>query len=75
MQTASHRVWTQVAMSISYNDNHYTTSTYKINQVNTKKKELKTYVSSLISKNLKKTRASVWFGLKVLWKSIDKTKQ
>ena len=27
MQSVSSRIWTRVAMSISYNDNHYTTDT------------------------------------------------
>ena len=27
MQSASSRIWTHVAVSISYNDNHYTTGT------------------------------------------------
>ena len=27
MQSASSRIWTRVAMSISYDDNHYTTGT------------------------------------------------
>ena len=27
MQSASSRIWTHVAVSISYNDNHYTTDT------------------------------------------------
>ena len=29
MQTVSSRVWTRVAVSISYDDNHYTTGTSK----------------------------------------------
>ena len=29
MQSASSRIWTHVAMSISYDDNHYTTGTSK----------------------------------------------
>ena len=28
MQSVSFKIWTRVAVSISYNDNHYTTSTY-----------------------------------------------
>ena len=28
MQSASSRIWTHVAVSISYDDNHYTTSTF-----------------------------------------------
>ena len=28
MQSASSRVWTRVAVSISYDDNHYTTGTF-----------------------------------------------
>ena len=28
MQTASFRIWTLVVVSISYDDNHYTMSTY-----------------------------------------------
>ena len=28
MQLASSRVWTRVAVTISYDDNHYTTGTY-----------------------------------------------
>ena len=31
MQSAPSRVWTRVAMSISYDDNHYTTGTSLIN--------------------------------------------
>ena len=27
MQSVSSKIWTRVAMSISYNDNHYTTGT------------------------------------------------
>ena len=30
MQSVSSRIWTRVAVSISYDDNHYTTGTYKI---------------------------------------------
>ena len=30
MQSASSRIWTRVAVAISYDDNHYTTSTFKI---------------------------------------------
>ena len=30
MQTVSSRIWTRVAVSISYDDNHYTTGTYNI---------------------------------------------
>ena len=29
MQSVSSRIWTRVAVSISYDDNHYTTGTYK----------------------------------------------
>ena len=29
MQSVSHRIWTRVTMSISYDDNHYTTGTSK----------------------------------------------
>ena len=29
MQTASSGVWTRVTMSISYKDNHYTSTSYK----------------------------------------------
>ena len=28
MQSFSSRIWTRVAVSISYDDNHYTTGTY-----------------------------------------------
>ena len=28
MQSVSSRIWTRVAVSISYDDNHYTTGTY-----------------------------------------------
>ena len=28
MQSASSRIWTRVAVSISYDDNHYTTTTF-----------------------------------------------
>ena len=28
MQSVSSRIWTRVAMSISYDDNHYTTGMY-----------------------------------------------
>ena len=28
MQLATSRIWTRVAMSISYDDNHYTTGTF-----------------------------------------------
>ena len=30
MQSASSAIWTRVAMSISYDDNHYTTGTAQI---------------------------------------------
>ena len=30
MQSVSSRIWTRVAVSISYDDNHYTTGTYLI---------------------------------------------
>ena len=29
MQSVSSRIWTRVAVSISYDDNHYTTGTYR----------------------------------------------
>ena len=32
MQLAWSRIWTRVAVSISYDDNHYTTGTSKPNQ-------------------------------------------
>ena len=32
MQSVSSRIWTRVAVSISYDDNHYTTDTPKINE-------------------------------------------
>ena len=35
MQTVSSRIWTRVAVSISYNDNHYTTGTSIHFQTNT----------------------------------------
>ena len=31
MQSVSSRIWTRVAVSISYDDNHYTTGTSKLN--------------------------------------------
>ena len=31
MQSVSSRIWTRVAVSISYDDNHYTTGTSKDN--------------------------------------------
>ena len=34
MESVSSRIWTGVAMSISYNDNHYTTGTSKTGFVN-----------------------------------------
>ena len=40
MQSVSSRIWTGVAMSISYDDNHYTTGT------SIKKKEKERYTSS-----------------------------
>ena len=30
MQSASSRIWTRVAVSISYDDNHYTTGTSRV---------------------------------------------
>ena len=42
MQLVSSRIWTHVAVSISYDDNHYTTGTYLVliikesSQINTK---------------------------------------
>ena len=30
MQLVSDRIWTRVAMSISYDDNHYTTGTFQV---------------------------------------------
>ena len=30
MQSVSSRIWTRVAMSISYDDNHYTTRTREV---------------------------------------------
>ena len=32
MQSVSSRIWTRVAVSISYDDNHYTTGTSKKNK-------------------------------------------
>ena len=32
MQSVSSRIWTRVAVSISYDDNHYTTGTSYLNQ-------------------------------------------
>ena len=34
MQSASSRIWTRVAVSISYDDNHYTTGTSFKNVIN-----------------------------------------
>ena len=33
MQSVSSRIWTRVAVFISYDDNHYTTGTSKIQEV------------------------------------------
>ena len=33
MQSVSSKIWTRIAVSISYNDNHYTTSTIAINRL------------------------------------------
>ena len=33
MQSVSSRIWTRVAVSISYDDNHYTTGTYILKQI------------------------------------------
>ena len=30
MQSVSSRIWTRIAVSISYDDNHYTTVTFKL---------------------------------------------
>ena len=41
MQSISSRIWTRVAVSISYDDNHYITGTYNfffIININTKEK-------------------------------------
>ena len=40
MQSASSRIWTCVAVSISYDDNHYTTSTSKNQTTHNDKKSL-----------------------------------
>ena len=42
MQSVSSRIWTRVAVSISYDDNHYTTSTSKL--------EVKKFIHIQISK-------------------------
>ena len=39
MQSVSSRIWTHVAVSISYNDNHYTISTFSYISCHTKVKE------------------------------------
>ena len=33
MQSASSRIWTRVAVSISHEDNHYTTGTFSANNL------------------------------------------
>ena len=33
MQLAWSRIWTRFAVSISYDDNHYTTETYAISEI------------------------------------------
>ena len=33
MQSVSSRIWTRVAVSISYDDNHYTTSTASLEEL------------------------------------------
>ena len=38
MQSVSSRIWTRVAVSISYDDNHYTKSTSYIKEINNKSK-------------------------------------
>ena len=53
MQTASSRFWTQVSMSISYDDNLYTTKPSNINEfsmVNKLVTDLVTDKQSLVSK-------------------------
>ena len=42
MQSVSSRIWTRVTVSISYNDNHYTTGTSKMAVIeNSKEEDLK----------------------------------
>ena len=49
MQSVSSRIWTHVAESISYDDNHYTTGTsYKSLLYTVLKKGIAFYVSSYI---------------------------
>ena len=47
MKLASSRIWTRVAVSISYDDNHYTTGTSKVNVIARLQYELAYYDSTV----------------------------
>ena len=49
MQSASFRIWTHIAVSISYDDNHYTTGTSEKSWYKTIKPNQFTYLGSNIS--------------------------
>ena len=47
MQSASSRIWTRVAVSISYDDNHYTTDTSIYDNIALKKSRLTLILTEL----------------------------
>ena len=49
MQSVSSRIWTRVAVSISYDDNHYTTGTSKTKLLYTQPVNINGYVPFLIN--------------------------
>ena len=72
MQSVSSRIWTRVAVSISYDDNHYTTeinsccSIIFSNQIKTKKEYIITCL--VISSHMGPMYIEIpWFGFFVKW--------
>ena len=70
MQSVSSRIWTRVAVSMSYDDNHYTTGTYIMKQNSFPSGLLCVCVLVLISSTLSKLIWSVKYTLLKFW---DKT--
>ena len=58
MQSVSSRIWTRVAVSISYDDNHYTTGTIKPNQ----NKPHQNYFDQLVLHILHKANVFGWLS-------------
>ena len=73
MQSVSSRIWTRIAVSISYDDNHYTTGTTKIinNQLYIKLRQFTQEELNLVLRKIKNRKAA---GLNEILPEVWKTR-